>query len=197
MMRTMNIILVALLLCALAHAQTAAIDPALLAKANSGDLAAQVKAGEAYSHAAATIDDRDEAAADWKQVEAWYRKAAEKGDISGELHLAALYRDGGGKTIPRNMEQAVAWYRKAAEQNDTGAQGTLGVLYSMGQGVAKDDVEAYFWLDLAAGVAGPNQSQYMANRQMVGMRLTTDDLDTIREREKKWKATHAGPASKQ
>jgi hypothetical protein len=52
--------------------------------------------------------------------------------------------------------QAAAWYRKAAEQREAGAQGTLGVLYSIGQGVPQSDVEAYFWLDLAAAAKGPS-----------------------------------------
>ena len=98
---------------------------------------------------------------------------------AGELHLAALYRDG-GKGFPRDMAQAAAWYRKAAEQGDVTAQGTLGVLYSMGQGVPQSDVEAYFWLDLAAAVKGPNQEQYAANRQMIGEHITADELSDVR-----------------
>jgi TPR repeat protein len=125
----------------------------------------------------------------YKQAEAWYLKAAKQGDLSAELHLAALYRDG-GKGFPRDMAQAVAWYRKAAEQGDAYAQGTLGVLYSMGQGVPRDDVEAYYWLDLAAAVKGPNQEKYAANRQMVGTHITADELDAVQERIAQWKAAH-------
>jgi hypothetical protein len=52
------------------------------------------------------------------------------------------------------------------------AQGTLGLLYSIGQGVPHSDVEAYYWLDLAAAVKGPNQEKYAANRQMIGTHIT-------------------------
>lgn len=160
----------------LACAQTAGIDPALQAKAEAGDPSAQVSLGESYV-----------AARDLKQAADWYRKAATQGFIPGEIHLAALYRDG-GKGFPRDMAQAAEWYRKAAMQGDVTAQGILGVLYSFGQGVAQNYSEAYFWLDLAASVKGPEQEKYAANRQLVGTHITTDELEEVQERVAKWKA---------
>jgi TPR repeat protein len=163
-------------------AQTAGIDAALLAKANGGDTAAQVLVGESYAAGKGV-------AQDLKQAAEWYRRAADKDDASGEVHLAALYRDG-GKGFPRDMAQAAAWYRKAAEQGDAGAQGTLGLLYSMGQGVPRDFVEAYYWLDLAAAVKGPNQEKYAQNRQLIGTHITADELEAVQERVVKWMAAH-------
>jgi TPR repeat protein len=124
-----------------------------------------------------------------QQAAQWYRKAADKGDAAGEVHLATLYRDG-GKGFPRDMAQAVEWYRKAAEQGDAGAQGLLGVLYSLGQGVAQNYVEAYYWLDLAAAVKGPKQAQYATNRQAVGAHITVDEQAEVVERATKWLAAH-------
>ena len=196
-MRSNHLILLAAFLGMLvpAAAQSVSVDPALLAKTNSGDAAAQVAVGELYAQAAATEHDKVRMAGDYQQELAWYRKAADQNNIPGEMHLAALYRDGGGKTIPRDMEQAAAWYRKAADQGDPTAQGTLGVLYSMGQGVAHNDVEAYFWLDLAASVKGPNQEKYAANRQMIGQHITTDELSDVEDRVAAWKAAHPRPGS--
>jgi TPR repeat protein len=165
--------------------QTAGIDAALLVKANAGDAAAEVRVGESYAAGQGVARNLEQAAE-------WYGKAAEKGDLAGELHLAALYRDG-GKGFVRDMAQAAAWYRKAGEQGDAGAQGTLGTLYSMGQGVPQSFVEAYYWLDLAAAVKGPNQEKYAANRQMVGTHITADELDAVRERVAAWKAAHLRP----
>jgi len=180
----------------LAAAQSASpsanIDPDLLARANGGDAAAQVQVGEHYAQAAATEHNRDRSAEEYQQASAWYRKAADQKSIDGELHLAALYRDG-GNGFPRDMEQSAAWYLKAAEQGDVGAQGTLGVLYSMGQGVPHDDVEAYFWFDLAASVKGPSQEKYAANRQMIGERITADELADVQDRVAAWKAAHPRP----
>jgi TPR repeat protein len=168
----------------------AGVDPALLAKASAGDAAAQVAVGEQYARAAAAEHNKTRMAADCQQELAWYRKAAGQGNIAGEMHLAALYRDGAGNTIPRDMQQAAAWYRKAADQGDPTAQGTLGVLCSIGQGVPRDDVEAYFWLDLAASVKGQNQEKYAANRQAIGERITADELSDAQDRVAAWKAAH-------
>jgi TPR repeat protein len=107
----------------------------------------------------------------------------------GEVYLTARYRDR-GKGFPREMAQAAAWYRKAAEQGDVGTQGILGVHYSIGQGVPQDYVEAFYWLDLAAAVKGPNQQKYAANRQMVGIHITADELEEVEKRVAKWLAAH-------
>jgi TPR repeat protein len=172
-----------------ALAQTPASDPSIRAKANAGEAAAQVQVGEQYAADAAALRNITQAGEACKSAAEWYRKAAEQGFIPGELHLAALYRDG-GKGFPRNMEQAAVWYRKAAEQGDVTAQASLGVLYSIGQGVPRNDIEAYFWLDLAASVPGPNQEKYAANRQLIGTHITTDELEAVQERVAAWIAAH-------
>lgn len=166
----------------MAGAQQAGIDAAVMAKANAGDAAAQVAVGESYAAG-------NGVARDLKLAAEWYQKAADKGDIAGELHLAALYRDG-GKGVARDMTQAAAWYRKAAEQGDVGAQATMATLYSMGQGVEQSYGEAYYWLDLAAAVKGPKQAQYAANRQMMGAHITADELAEVQERVAAWKVAH-------
>ena len=192
--------LVGILLCTfswqLAAAQTASpaanIDTDLLARAIAGDAAAQVEVGEHYAQAAAAEHYRDRGAEEYQLAADWYRKAADQKSVAAELHLAALYRDG-GNGFQRDMAQAAAWYTKAAEQGDVGAQGTLGVLYSMGQGVPHDDIEAYFWFDIAASVKGPSQEKYAANRQMIGQRITADELANVQDRVAAWKAAHPQP----
>ena len=154
-----------------------------MAKANAGDAAAQVEVGEDYAAGKGV-------ARDYKLAAEWYRKAAEKGDVAGEMHLAGLYRDGGGKYFARDMAQAAEWYRKAAEQGDVTAQGILGTLYWLGQGVELSYPDAYYWLDLAAHVKGPNQEKYAANRQMIGAHITADELADVQDREEKWLAAH-------
>lgn len=178
-----------LLAAPLLFAQDSAIDHDLLAKANGGDAAAQVSVGEQYAKAGGTASDPDDARDDWKKAADWYRKAADQGNVAGEIHLAESYRDGRG--VARDMTQAAAWYRKAADQGDVGAQGTLAMLYTMGQGVPQSDVDAYFWFDLAASAPSAGQQRYAANRQNVGTRITAEDLETVRKREKQWKAEHA------
>lgn len=164
------------------------VDSGLLAKANAGNATAQIAVGEQYARAAGAAQDPDDAADKWKQSAGWYRKAAEQGSVGGEIHLAECYRDGRG--VARDMQQAAEWYRKAADQGDAGAQGTLGMLYVVGQGVPQSDVDAYFWFDLAAEVPSPNRERYLTDRQNVGTRITADELEAVRQREKKWKAEH-------
>jgi len=173
--------------------QTAAVDAALLAKASAGDAAAQVQVGESCAAGSGQARSNKQIAEDYRQAAEWYRKAAAQGSVAGEMHLAALYRDGTG--VARDMEQAAAWYRKAAEQGDATAQATLGVLYSMGQGVARSDVESYYWLDLAASAKGPNQAKYAANRQMIGTHITSDELEAVQERVGLWMAAHPRPST--
>jgi hypothetical protein len=177
-----------------AGAQAAASSPpapdsAVLAKANAGDAAAQVQMGDASRTAGDALAQTPKlASVPYKMAAEWYRKAAEQGLVTGQMRLAELYRD--GKGVARDMAQAAEWYHKAAEQGDVAAQGILGVLYSFGQGVAQNYVEAYYWLDLAASVKGPNQEKYAANRQLVGQRITADELADVHEREEKWLAAH-------
>ena len=65
------------------------------------------------------------------------------------------------------------------------------MLYMLGRGLPRSDAQAYYWLDIAASSQGPNQGQYIANRQNVGTRLTITEVDDIHYRAMKWKAAHA------
>jgi len=165
---------------------TPAVDPAITAKAGAGDAPSMLLVARAYA-AGSGVDPDDTIAA------GWYRKAADLGNLDAQIQLAECYRD--GKGVTRDMAQAAAWYRKAAEQGNTSAQATLGSLYSMGQGVGRDDLEAFFWFDLAASASGPNQERYAANRQIVGTRITMDEVALARKRLAKWKSAHAHPAT--
>lgn len=165
-----------------ATAQSAGMDTALLAKANAGDAAAEVQVGEAYETGKGV-------AQDYTQAAGWYLKAADQNNVAGELHLAELYRDG-GKGFPRDAAKAASWYLKAADQGDVSAQGTMGMLYTLGLGVPRSDVDAYFWLDLASSVKGPDQARYDMDRQNVGTRITAGQLEQIEQRVAAWKAAH-------
>jgi TPR repeat protein len=55
-----------------------------------------------------------------------------------------------GEGVPENDWVASTWYKAAAEQGATDAQLNLGVLLADGDGVRRDEVEAYKWLELAS-----------------------------------------------
>jgi TPR repeat protein len=101
--RVWPLVLMAMLALAPVWAQRAGLDPAGLdpanvARASAGDAASEVRVGEAYAAG------RGGVTRDLQQAAEWYMRAAEKGDVAGELHLAALYRDG-GKGFPRQTER--------------------------------------------------------------------------------------------
>lgn len=176
------VLFVGALACGLA--QSAAVDSALLAKANAGDATAQLSVGETYEKGEGEKPN-------YAQAAAWYRRAADQNSSEAQFRLAALYRDGRG--VSRDIAEAANWYRKAAELGHVRAQATLAILYSIGQGVPHNDVEAYYWFALAAVMKGPDQEKYAANRQSMAARITADDLADAQERVAKWIAAHPRP----
>ena len=77
----------------------------------------------------------------------WYRKAAEQGNVMGQVNLGQMYANGQG--VPQSDSEAVAWYRKAAEQGHAAAQRGLGWMYANGRGIPQDAVKAHMWESLA------------------------------------------------
>ena len=63
-----------------------------------------------------------------------------------------MYRQGLGG--PQDYEEALRWFRRAAEQGNGGAQNHLGLMYFEGEGIAKDEIEAYKWAYLSAAARG-------------------------------------------
>jgi len=99
--------------------------------------------------AATTVDaSQQPTPTDPVQKAAWYRKAADQGDISAQASLGWLYARGEG--VPQDYGQAVVWFRKAAEQGDARSQFNLGRAYSNGQGVPQDYLQAATWYRKAA-----------------------------------------------
>lgn len=101
----------------------------LLKLANEGDANAQYLTGLNYLNGnfGFTKDDG--------QAAAWFRKAAEQGQVTAQGNLALFYRVGRG--VPQDYAKALAWYQRAAEQGDAPAQNSVGTFYFQGLGVAK------------------------------------------------------------
>lgn len=110
----------------------------------------------------------------FKEAEKWYRKAADQGHAKAKKNLGELYyklgnidyhiadnydTDPPGSTGIEIMNRATKkkeayvkaskWYLKAANEGHAGAQRKLGMMYSKGEGVPKNDIEAYAWFFLA------------------------------------------------
>jgi TPR repeat protein len=80
--------------------------------------------------------------------------------------------------------EAVKWYRKAAQQNLAKAQNNLGVCYARNEGVAKDWVEAYKWLLLAARQGHEDAKKNIA---MLESKLTPDQIAEGQKRARDFK----------
>ena len=80
----------------------------------------------------------------------WYRKAAEQGHGDAQSNLGVMYLNGDGGLLQDDL-QAFAMFRKAAVIGNEYAFFNLGRMYKNGRGVARNDVLAYAYLNLAAG----------------------------------------------
>lgn len=96
---------------------------------------------------------------DNQQALHWFIKAAEHGDMSAQLNLRLMYRDG-LFDLKKDKKQALFWYTKAANQGITKAQYDLAVMYYYGDGVPKDAQQAAVWFSKAA-VQGDIEAQGM------------------------------------
>ena len=79
--------------------------------------------------------------------------------------------------------QILSW-RKAAEQGDAHAQCNLGVCYVKGDGVAKDNVIAYMWYNLAAASGDENAKH---NRKILEKMMTRDQITESERLSREWK----------
>jgi len=83
-----------------------------------------------------------------EQAVVWYRKSADQGNATAKNNLAYMYDLGLG--VAEDNSYAAQLYEEAAELGELKGMLNLGVLLFQGQnGVTKDYIEAYKWLDLA------------------------------------------------
>ncbi|SDD04222.1 hypothetical protein SAMN05428966_10361 [Massilia sp. PDC64] len=98
---------------------------ALIAKAEAGDIDAQLRVGAAYDRGKGAPRDR---AAALK----WYRMAAEAGDPEAQNSVGSMLQEDG------NYIEALAWYEKAAAQGHAQATNSEAYLHDLGLGVPQD-----------------------------------------------------------
>lgn len=120
----------------------ATIPPALTAlhqRAVAGDAAAQLDLGMRYVTGKGIPPDEQAALR-------WIGQSAAQGNAAAKFELGSYY------TLEphRDYDQATDLLRQSALQGYAPAQTSLAMLHLTGAGVAKDKVEAYAWLGLAA-----------------------------------------------
>jgi hypothetical protein len=85
----------------------------LRARADKGDLQAQLTLAKSYYLGLGVSKDEVEAAR-------WFRRAADQGESQSERILGLMY-EAGRAGLPKDDTQAVFWYRRAVEHGDASA----------------------------------------------------------------------------
>ena len=118
----------------------------------------------------------------------WFARAANQGDARAQYNLGASYAEGAG--VQKNEAEAAKWFQRSADQGMAFAQLNLALLYAAGKGVKQDNVEAFKWLELAFSrlPAGGARSDVARAMTDVAAKMTRDELDEAKRRERAWKA---------
>ncbi|HEX2887922.1 hypothetical protein [Vineibacter terrae] len=86
---------------------------------------------------------------------------------------------------PPKAATAMHKYRRGADQGHVTGQAHLGIFYAEGRGVARDDVQAYKWLELAiAQLAESDPSshdEFTPQRDVLAARMTAAQLQQARK----------------
>ena len=111
-------------------------------KAQGGDSEAQFKMGLRYWNSPPDPTGN-------KEMQKWFRKAAEQGHAKAQCRLADSYNTAFGDNAVDHAE-AFKWYRKSAEQGDSEAQCNLGYMFENGQGTSNSIPDAWKWYSASA-----------------------------------------------
>jgi TPR repeat protein len=99
--------------------------------------------------------------ADVREAVACYQKAAALGDAAAMAKLSDCCFEGRG--VGRSAFNGVKWLRAAAEAGDRGSARLLAMRLAEGDDVARDPVEAYYWI--IVGTEGFGQGLWDVRRE--------------------------------
>jgi TPR repeat protein len=91
-----------------------------------------------------------------------------------------------GLTAAQKGDYATAprLWRPLAERGDASAQNNLGAMYANGEGVPKDGVLAYMWLNLAAA---KSDARAIKNRGHLASKMTPAQIAEAQRLAREWK----------
>ena len=110
----------------------------------------------------------------YKTAVKWYRLAAKQEHAGAQNNLGVMYQNGVGTGTPPNNKAAMKWYRLAAVQGNAPAHNNLGAMYTYGHGVAKDNVRAHMWFNIAASLGDKDDAP--KNRDEVERDMTSAQI---------------------
>jgi TPR repeat protein len=165
-----------------------------------------LKAAEWYSEAADGGDDGAAAVLgfigrNWVRMNpggnqviyALVEKAAKMGNPRAQFSLGLMnYRIGdlSFDAASGNLDEALLWYRRAAEQGDVDSEIVLALAYAQGIGVARSDVKAYKWYDVAASLAkfADVRDDVIKRRDELARAMSSSQIDEAKKLSAAWKA---------
>ena len=90
---------------------------------------------------------------------------------------------------------ALRLFRPLGEQGNASAQYNLGVMYALGQGVPRDNVQAYMWFDLSARyLEGVERDRMVRIRDVIASDMTPAQIAEAQRLAREWKPNNK-PAS--
>ncbi|MGH1439566.1 MAG: tetratricopeptide repeat protein [Cellvibrionaceae bacterium] len=98
----------------------------------------------------------------------WLERALESGYPRaqynyGLAHGWGISSEAGEWLLPQDWGKMADWVLIAAEQGDASAQSTLGFFYIRGEGLERNLIEAYKWLELSNERTSPPPAQFANN----------------------------------
>lgn len=134
---------------------TSAETKELITKADSGDVDAQFRVGNAYDFANGAPHSVENAIK-------YYRMAAEQGHAEAQNSLGSVFQ------AEKNYTEAKLWYERAAAQNHPWATNSLAYLYDLGLGVPQDRAKGFELYSRAADLGWAEAMWNIANMYGAG-----------------------------
>ena len=89
---------------------------------------------------------------------------------------------------------ALRLFRPLGEQGNASAQYNLGVMYALGQGVPRDNVQAYMWFDLSARyLEGVERDRMVQIRDVIASDMTPAQIAEAQKLAREWKPKNGKP----
>lgn len=100
---------------------------------------------------------------------------AASGNRDAQAVMCGLYHS--GTFVQKDLSSAANWCLKAAKQGDKGAQMMLGRIYAKGEGVPKNNVEAYAWFSVAATSNSNDKFEHLARlgKSVLSPQMTAEE----------------------
>lgn len=142
-----------------------------------GGLCAMALLVHGYGQEAVATHNDDEAVA-------WYRHAAEKGEVDSQRELLKRYEK--GLYTPQDDREITRWILNTAEFGMVNSYAKAADVYLDGLVIDRDPLQAYQWISLAIAYE-PNNSELAKKQQAIAAELTDSQLDAAKKGIKAWK----------